>query len=115
MWGIRVLTDSAGGVTFEGTLTVLLLGAGWGAIGGAIRGLMDIGGRLPWPVRCGLFAVVCLALTLRGLNPIDSLRLLLFLPVVIAYVVVVEIVWWRVPYWRSRGDGSIAIPTGSKF
>jgi len=109
MRGIALLDGAPGAFTVEGTITVLLLGAASGALGGAIRALLDLGGRLPPAVRTALFALACLLLTLRGLRPLDANRLALFLPLVAAYVAAVELAWRRL--WRrapAAGDAPVA-------
>ena len=94
---IAVLQGAAGSWTFEGTLTVLLSGAASGAAGGVIRAITGIGGRVPPSLRFMLFAAACFFLTIRGLHPVDSRNLLLFMPLVALYVVVVELAWRRLP------------------
>ena len=95
MRAIAVHDGAPGFLTLQGTITVLLAGAASGAGGGIVRALTDIGDRLPHSARLAVFAVACLALTLRGLNPLDSTRLILFLPLVALYVVLTELAWRR--------------------
>ena len=104
MRGIALLDGVPGAFTVEGTITVLLLGAANGALGGAIRALLDLGGRLPLAARTALFALACLLLTLRGLRPLDAARLGLFLPLVAVYVAAVELTWRRLPRRAPTAD-----------
>jgi predicted benzoate:H+ symporter BenE len=87
------------GFSVGGTMTVLMLGAANGAAGGVIRALTGIGGRLPHAFRFLIFAAACLALGLRGIKPIDSDKLLVFMPVIVLYVAAMELAWRRVG-WR---------------
>ena len=106
MRGIALLDGTPGAFTVEGTITVLLLGAANGALGGAIRALLDLGGRLPTAARAALFALACLLLTLRGLKPLDASRLALFLPLVAVYVAAVELTWRRLAARSRIGDSA---------
>lgn len=97
--------DGAGGIlTLQGTITVMLLGAASGAGGGIIRALLDIGDRLPNSVRFSLFAVTCLAITLRGLNPLDLTRIIYFLPLVALYAVSLKTAWQRLRWLRRSPE-----------
>ncbi len=93
MRAISSLNGAPGSWTAEGTLTVLLAGAASGLGGGIIRALADLARGLSRNARFAMFAAACLALTLRGLNPLDTTRLALFLPLVAVYLVAVEWVW----------------------
>jgi len=63
----------------------VLLGALAGLVGGLI--LLGLRALLPkrWLIQTLLFYVMILLITLRGLRPIDAERLMLFLPLVLAY------------------------------
>ena len=104
---IAAWEGAAGSFSVEGTITVLLSGAASGATGGIIRAITGIGGRVPAALRFMLFAAACFALTIRGLNPVDSDRLLFFLPLVSLYVVAMELGWRRLPA-RSRSTRKFA-------
>lgn len=101
MWGVAVLSGATPGFSAGGTATVVLLGALWG-LAGAIGSLMlqFLLPRRP-RVRGALFWAFLVVVSLRGLRPIDAERLLLFMPWVIAYGGVLQVVWCRAP-WRSR-------------
>lgn len=77
---IAVLTGVPSAFSPEGTLTVLLAGAGSGAAAGAIhQGLGLVWRDRRW--RDVAFLLVLAALTLRGLHPVQPLPLLVFTPV----------------------------------
>ena len=101
---IALHNGQPGGWTVGGTMTVIFLGVVSGVGGGAIRAVASawIPRRLPDSAGTAVFAIACLLLTLRGLNPVDVPRLLYFLPLTIAYVVVFEIIWRR----RGRTAGA---------
>jgi hypothetical protein len=78
---IAMLTGVPSAFSFEGTLTVLLAGAGSGAAAGAIHeGLGVVLCERP-RLRDLAFLLILAALTLRGLNPVRLLPLLAFAPV----------------------------------
>lgn len=90
--------------TFEGTLTVVLLGTGIGAAGALIRAAAArwLPARVPeWP-RTALFALACLLLALRGVSPFTTQTLALFMPVVALYAIGVELAWRR--WYAPRRD-----------
>ncbi|MGH7561499.1 MAG: hypothetical protein ACRENB_10810 [Gemmatimonadales bacterium] len=93
------LTTGTGSFTVGGTLTVILLGAVSGAAGGALlvaaRALFR---RWP-PTTTITYWAALLTISLRGLKPIDELRLLLFLPLVLAFGVILQV-------WTFRRIGS---------
>lgn len=97
---IARITTGVSGFTFGGTLTVVFLGAVSGVAGGLIlvtaRALFR-----RWPPTTSLvYWGALLALTLRGLNPLDELRLVLFLPLVLVFGALLQ--WWTFPN-RIRG------------
>jgi len=51
--------------------------------------------RAPDVIGTSIFAVACLFLTLRGLNPVDATKLAYFLPLTVAYAVAFETLWHR--------------------
>ena len=87
----------APGWTVGGTVTVVFMGVVSGVGGAAIRAAAAtwLPRRLPASVGTTIFAVGCLLLTLRGLNPVDATRLAYFLPLTVAYVVAFEVLWRR--------------------
>lgn len=95
MRGIAAAQGAAAGFSFGGTLTVIFLGA----LAGLAAGLVYVATRklLPrhvWWARA-LFGVILLAITLRGLRPIDVLRLELFLPLFAVFGVALDRLWER--------------------
>ena len=95
MRGIAVFTGAPGAFTAEGTLSVLLLGAASGFAGGVIYAILAALLPRKRPLRDMIFAIVLFLLTLRGLNPVTMLSLALFLPLVVAYGVLLEWAWYR--------------------
>jgi hypothetical protein len=55
---------------------------------------VKLAGNRMWRARL-LFALVVLAITIRGLRPLDALRLALFLPLFAAYGIVFDRLWAR--------------------
>ena len=100
MRAIAMVQGAPGGFSLGGTMTVLLLGAANGAFGGVIRAITGIRGRVPHALRLMLFAAACLALGLRGLKPLDADKLLLFMPVIVLYIVSMELAWRRLAWGR---------------
>lgn len=96
--------------TFEGTLTVLLLGVGIGAAGALIRAATDrwLPARTPLAVRSAVFALACLLLALRGVSPFTGRTLVIFLPVVAAYAAAIELAWRRM-HLPSRAGATAAL------
>ena len=94
MHGISLLAaDAQHSVTVQGTITVLLAGLAAGTAGGAIYALFARLLPARRLVRDALFAVVLVLLTLRGLNPVSTLALSLFMPVVLVFGVALERAW----------------------
>jgi hypothetical protein len=91
---ISVVGRAQVSVTFEGSLTVILLGAAIGAGGALIRVVLSLV-RLPIVVVRLAYAAILLFLTLRGIHPVTPLPAALFIPLVAAYGVCVEILWSR--------------------
>lgn len=85
MRGIAVLSGAPPGFSFGGSLTVVFLGAVSGLVGAVI--LMGLRVFLPrrWFLQTIIFYAVLVLITLRGLRPVDSQRLFLFLPLVLIY------------------------------
>ena len=95
MRGIAILSGAPPSFSFGGSLRVVLLGALAGLVGGLI--LLGLRALLPkrWLIQTLLFYVIILLITLRGLRPIDAQRLMLFLPLVLAYGFLVRILTRR--------------------
>lgn len=85
MRGIAVLSGAPPGFSFGGSLTVVFLGAVSGLVGALI--LIGLRCFLPgrWLLQTVSFYAVLVLITLRGLRPVDSQRLFLFLPLVLIY------------------------------
>lgn len=90
---IATAQDAAIGFSLGGTSTVIFLGALSGLAAGLIyataRKLLP---RRVWWAR-GLFTVILLLVTLRGLRPLDNQRLVLFLPLFLAFGVALDRLW----------------------
>jgi hypothetical protein len=95
MLGIATAQGAAPGFSVGGTLTVIFLGA----LAGLTAGLVYVAARKLLPRRVwwarALFGVILLAITLRGLRPIDALRLELFLPLFVVFGVALDRLWER--------------------
>jgi hypothetical protein len=93
MRAIGSLQGAPPGFSIGGTTTVVFLGAASGLAAGLIyvtcRRLLQ---RHQWWAR-GLFAVILLGVTLRGLRPVDSQRLIIFLPLFVAFGFALDRVW----------------------
>jgi hypothetical protein len=95
MRGIATAQSTTPGFSFGGTLTVVFLGA----LAGLAAGLVYVATRMLLPRHVGwaraLFSVILLAITLRGLRPLDLLRLELFLPLFIVFGLALDRLWER--------------------
>lgn len=85
--------DAQHSVSVQGTITVLLAGLAAGIAGGVIYALLARVLPARRLLRDALFAVILALLTLRGLNPVRTLTLALFVPVVLVYGVAFERAW----------------------
>jgi hypothetical protein len=85
MRGIAVLSSAPPSFSFGGSLRVVLMGALSGLVGAVI--LLGLRALLPkrWLIQPILFYVVIILITLWGLRPVDTQRLMLFLPLVLVY------------------------------
>jgi len=94
---IAEATTGTGSFSVGGTMTVVFLGVVSGALGALIllaaRALL----RRWSPAPTILYWSTLLAISLRGLRPVDQLRALLFLPLVAAFGALLQ---WRT--WRHR-------------
>jgi hypothetical protein len=100
MHAIARMTAGGGNFSVGGTVTVVLLGAVSGATGGLLLFLSRLLLHRWPPLPTLAYWAGLIALTLRGLSPIDSLRLALFLPVVLLFGLALQGVTWR---WRREG------------
>jgi hypothetical protein len=94
---IAEATTGSSGFSLGGTSTVVFLGAVSGAIGGLLLLLARTLLRRWPPAPTVAFWLLLLALTLRGLQPVDQLRLVLFGPLVALFGALLQ---WRT--WRYR-------------
>ena len=94
---IAEATTGAGSFSLGGTMTVVFLGVVSGALGALIllaaRALL----RRWSPAPTILYWTALLAISLRGLRPVDQLRAVLFLPLIAAFGALLQ---WRT--WRYR-------------
>jgi hypothetical protein len=91
MRGIAVLSGAPGGFSFGGSLTVVLLGALSGLVGAWV--LMALRTFLPrrWLLQTLLFYAILILISLRGLRPVDTQRLFLFMPLVLVYAFLLRV------------------------
>jgi hypothetical protein len=93
MRAIAEVQNAATGFSWGGTMTVVFLGAASGLAAGLIYvACRKLLARRPWMARA-LFGVVLLGITLRGLRPIDAQRLIIFLPLFIAFAFAFDRLW----------------------
>lgn len=85
MRGIAVMSGGMPAFSWGGTMTVVLLGA----LSGLAGALVLMGVRALLPRRAALRGIIYWAflifVALRGLNPVDPQRLLLFMPLILLY------------------------------
>jgi len=91
MRGIAALSGAPPGFSFGGSLTVVLLGTLSGLVGTLV--LMLLRTFLPrrWLLQTLLFYAILILITLRGLRPVDTQRLFLFMPLVLVYVFLLRV------------------------
>ena len=85
MRGIAILSGAPPSFSWGGSLRVVLLGSLAGLVGGLILLGLRTFLRNRWLIQTLLFYAIIVLITLRGLRPIDSQRLMLFLPIVLVY------------------------------
>jgi hypothetical protein len=85
MRGIAVLQGAPPSFTLAGSLHVVLMGALSGLGGAAILMLLRTFVRGRWLVQTVAFYLALIALALWGMRPVDTQRLMLFLPLVLVY------------------------------
>jgi len=97
-----LLTDRAPGWSFEGSLTVVFMGAVFGMIGGVLLWLGRRFFRTSPLARGALFWIPLSLLYLRVLSPLSTDSLIAFTPFVVLYGVVLYRTWCRrvVASWR---------------
>ncbi len=106
MRGIAVLSGDAPAWTFGGTLTVVFLGA----LSGVVAAQVWLGLRTVMPaarlLRGMVFWAFLVAISLRGLRPVDQTRLLRFMPLLVVFGATFQFVACRVLKLRARPDES---------
>ena len=103
MRGMAIWENSPRIWSIEGTITVVGLGIVCGVIGGLLRTALArwLPRRLPAWTQTALFSLIWFALGLRILSPIEPHRLVLFVPLIVLSLVVLE--WrWRTLSTRAR-------------
>ena len=95
MRGIALYNGRPTGFSWGGSLTVLVLGAACGAGGGILLVLMRrlVRHRL---LRAAIFWTLVGLITLRGLRPVDAVKLSAFVPLILLYGTMLHIVWCRI-------------------
>jgi len=110
---IALANGSPAVLSLGGTITVVLAGAASG-LGGVLLHFVATGitrwiaPQQRW-VRRVLFAIFLLGISLRGLHPVQPFPLALFLPLVVLYGVLIDIVATR-RATRVESPPAIAIP-----
>ena len=96
MRGIAVMSGGMPGFSWGGTMTVILLGA----LSGLAGALVLVGVRALLPRRAALRGIIYWAflslVALRGLNPVDPQRLLLFMPLILLYGITLQVLSCKV-------------------
>jgi len=90
-----VLTERAPGWTFEGSLTVVFMGAVFGMIGGLLLWVGRRFFRTSPLARGAVFWIPLTFLYLRVLSPLTTDSLIAFTPFVVAYGAVLYRIWCR--------------------
>lgn len=98
-------TTGTSGFTFGGTATVVFLGLAGGTFGALILLAARILLRRWPPATTVVYWSLLIGLSLRGLRPLDPLRVVLFLPLVVSFGVLLQ---WRT--WRFRRFLPSAVP-----
>jgi hypothetical protein len=112
MRAIAVETGQRPGFSLGGSGTVVFLGAASGALGGLILAIARaILARRP-RAAAAVYWIALLALALRGLRPLDPLRLAWFIPLVVVYGAALQ--WLSARQRRRSGTDQVGRgePTG---
>jgi len=107
MRGIAHVVGQPPSFSLGGTVTVVLLGLVSGLVGGLV--FVGLWFLLPrWRVlRATLFWAFLTLMTLRGLLPLDTPRLVLFGPLVVVYGIALEFLWFFTHLRRRRSAHSV--------
>ena len=92
---VVVGTDRPGAFTVEGSLTVIFFGVVAGLAGGAIYAILARFLPRRTAIRSIIFGVIIVLLTLRGVSPASAFTLSLFLPLTVAYAILIDVIWRR--------------------
>ena len=103
---VAVGTNRPGAFTVEGSLTVIFFGVVAGIAGGAIYATLARFLPQRTATRSILFDVIIVVLTLRGVAPATALTLSLFLPLTVAYAIVLDVIWRRSPLAYAATPGT---------
>lgn len=108
MRAIALANNTPPAFSIGGTATVVFLGAVSGAGGGLLYALLHRVVPRRRLVRSALFGVALVLLTLRGLRPIQPLSLEWFMPLALAYGVIVDVGYTTWSRRRAVGERSVA-------
>lgn len=92
---VAVGTDRPGAFTVEGSLTVIFFGVVAGLAGGAIYAVLARFLPRRAAIRSMIFGAIIVLLTLRGVSPATAFTLSLFLPLTVAYAILMDVIWRR--------------------
>jgi hypothetical protein len=102
---VAVGTDRPGAFTLDGSLTVIFFGVVAGLAGGAIYAILARFLPRRTGIRSVLFGAIIVLLTVRGVAPATAFTLSLFLPLTLAYAILLDVIWRRrapPDAWPSR-------------
>lgn len=92
---VAVGTDRPSAFTVEGSLTVIFFGVVAGLAGGAIYAILARFLPRRTAIRSMIFGAIIVLLTLRGVSPATAFTLSLFLPLTVAYAILIDVIWRR--------------------
>ena len=92
---VAVGTSRPGAFTVEGSLTVIFFGVVAGLAGGAIYSILMRFLPRRTALRSIIFGLIIVLLTLRGVSPATAFTLSLFLPLTVAYAILLDVIWRR--------------------
>lgn len=104
---VAVGTNRAGAFTVEGSLTVIFFGVVAGIAGGAIYAILARFLQPHTVARSISFGVIIVLLTLRGVAPVTAFTLSLFLPLTLAYAVLLDVIWRRSPVAHTAATSQV--------
>ena len=88
-------TNRPGAFTVEGSLTVIFFGVVAGVAGGAIYAVLARVLPRRTAARSIIFGVIIVLLTLRGVAPATAFTVSLFMPLTVAYAILLDVIWRR--------------------